>query len=59
VEAAARASRGRLPVIGVGGIMGAEEARAMRSAGAALVQIYTALVYRGPQVVGEILGALK
>jgi dihydroorotate dehydrogenase len=59
VEQTARAVRGRLPIVAVGGIMGAADARAMRNAGAALVQVYTGLVYRGPGLVGEILRALR
>jgi dihydroorotate dehydrogenase len=48
----------KLPIIGVGGIMSGEDARRMRRAGATLVQIYTGLIYRGPGLIGEILGAL-
>jgi dihydroorotate dehydrogenase len=59
VEQTAHAVRGRLPIVAAGGIMGAREAQAMRNAGAALVQVYTGLVYRGPGLVGEILGALR
>ena len=46
---------GALPVIGVGGIMGPEDARAKLDAGACLVQVYTGLIYRGPALVREIL----
>jgi dihydroorotate dehydrogenase len=46
---------GRLPVIGVGGVMSAADARQKLDAGAALVQVYTGLVYRGPGLVKEIL----
>jgi dihydroorotate dehydrogenase len=49
---------GRLPIIGVGGIMGSEDARQKLEAGAALVQVYTGLVYRGPGLVREILQSL-
>lgn len=49
---------GRVPIIGVGGVMGAEDARAKLAAGASLVQIYTGFIYRGPQLIGEILRAL-
>jgi dihydroorotate dehydrogenase len=49
---------GEVPIIGVGGVMSAEDARAKLAAGASLVQIYTGFVYRGPQLVGEILRAL-
>ena len=49
---------GALPVIGVGGIMGPEDARAKLDAGASLVQIYTGMIYRGPRVVREIVEGL-
>jgi dihydroorotate dehydrogenase len=45
---------GRLPIIGVGGISTARDAYRRIRAGATLVQIYTALVYEGPDVVREI-----
>jgi len=54
--------RRRLPasvaVIGVGGIASAADAREKLDAGANLVQLYTALVYRGPGLVGEIVRGL-
>ncbi len=43
-----------IPVIGSGGVMKAEDAQAKFEAGAALVQVYTGLVYRGPRLVREI-----
>ena len=51
-------SGGRLPLIGVGGIDSAEAAYARIRAGASLVQLYTALVYRGPRLVGGITHGL-
>ena len=51
-------SGGRLPLIGVGGIDSAEAAYARIRAGAGLIQLYTALVYRGPRLVGEITQGL-
>ncbi|GAB4475275.1 MAG: quinone-dependent dihydroorotate dehydrogenase [Anaerolineales bacterium] len=45
----------RLPIIGVGGIMGKDQAEAMFAAGADLIQIYTGLVYRGPGLVKELV----
>ena len=51
-------SGGRLPLIGVGGIDSAEAAYARIRAGASLVQLYTALVYRGPRLVREITQGL-
>ena len=43
-----------LPVMGVGGIMTADDARAMLDAGAALVQLYTGFIYAGPALIGQI-----
>ncbi len=43
-----------LPVIGVGGILSADDAARMFDAGASLVQLYTGLVYRGPALVRAI-----
>jgi dihydroorotate dehydrogenase len=47
------------PIIGVGGIDSPEAARAMRSAGADLIQIYTGLIYRGPSLVRKCVRALE
>jgi len=41
----------RYPIIGVGGVMSAADARAKRDAGADLIQIYTGLIYEGPELV--------
>ena len=57
-----RALRARLPaqfpIIGVGGILGAADARAKIEAGATLVQLYTGLIYRGPVLVRACARAL-
>ncbi|WP_289017047.1 quinone-dependent dihydroorotate dehydrogenase [uncultured Ornithinimicrobium sp.] len=50
-------ARTDLPVVGVGGIMTADDARAMLDAGAGLVQLYTGLVYAGPGLLGEAVRA--
>jgi dihydroorotate dehydrogenase len=50
VRLAFRAARGRLPIIGVGGIFTGEDALEKIRAGASLVQIYTGYVYGGPGV---------
>ncbi len=47
-------SGGAYPIIGVGGIMTADDVRAMMDAGASLVQLYTGLVYEGPTIAGQI-----
>jgi len=49
---------GQIPIIGVGGVFTAEHAWEKLVAGAELVQIYTALIYRGPGVVREIIEGL-
>jgi len=46
------------PIIGVGGIVSAENALATLRAGANLVQIYTGFAYRGPRLLEEILESL-
>nr|WP_295080358.1 quinone-dependent dihydroorotate dehydrogenase [uncultured Roseateles sp.] len=46
------------PIIGVGGVMSGEDARAKVQAGADLVQIYTGLIYKGPALVNECARAL-
>ena len=46
------------PLISVGGIGSTEEARARLDAGASLVQIYSALVFEGPALIGRILRGL-
>jgi dihydroorotate dehydrogenase len=45
---------GKLPLVGVGGIGSAEQAYAKIRGGASLLQLYSALVYGGPALVGEI-----
>jgi dihydroorotate dehydrogenase len=47
-------THGRLPLIGVGGIASAADAYAKIRAGASLIQLYTALVFDGPALVGRI-----
>ena len=54
----ARATEGRLPIIGVGGIDDAISAGRMVDAGAHLVQIYTGMIYRGPFLARELARAL-
>lgn len=50
-----RLTEGRLPVIGVGGIGSGADAYARIRAGASLVELYTALIYRGPRLLQAIL----
>lgn len=50
---------GKIPVVSVGGIMSPEDAKCRLDMGAALVQVYTGLVYRGPGLVSQILRGLS
>ena len=47
-------TQGKLPIIGVGGIMNAEDALAHIKAGASLVELYTGLIYEGPGLIGRM-----
>lgn len=48
-----------LPIIGVGGIFSGADAATKMQAGAALVQVYSGLIYRGPGLVNECATALR
>jgi dihydroorotate dehydrogenase len=48
-------TKGRLPLMGVGGIEDGKTALQKIEAGASLLQLYSALVYRGPQVIDDVL----
>ncbi|SCF32113.1 quinone-dependent dihydroorotate dehydrogenase [Micromonospora mirobrigensis] len=52
-----RETGGRLPVIGVGGILDPDDAARMLDAGASLVQLYTGFIYRGPALVRSAVRA--
>jgi dihydroorotate dehydrogenase len=47
-------TKGRIPLIGVGGIFNAEDAWEKICAGASLVQLYTGFIYQGPNIANEI-----
>lgn len=49
---------GNIPVVSAGGVMNPEDAKRRLDMGAALVQVYTGLVYRGPGLVKEIVKAV-
>ncbi len=55
----ARATGGRLPIIGVGGITDAASAGEKLDAGATLVQVYSGWIYRGPFFAADIARALS
>jgi dihydroorotate dehydrogenase len=50
---------GRIPLIGVGGILNGADAAAKCDAGAVLVQFYTGMIYRGPELIGESVEAIR
>ena len=54
-----RLTRGRVPIIGVGGIFNAHDAYEKIKAGASLIEIYTGFVYEGPAAPRRILGGLR
>jgi dihydroorotate dehydrogenase len=51
--------QGRVPLIGVGGILDGSEAAEKLVAGASLVQLYSGLIYRGPPLVGECVNEIR
>jgi len=59
IRALAQELNGKLPIIGVGGIMSGTDAAEKITAGAQLVQIYTGFIYRGPELVGEAVRAVN
>ena len=54
-----RQTRGRLPIVGVGGIFSAADAWEKITAGASLVQVYTGMVYEGPGLARAIVCGLR
>jgi dihydroorotate dehydrogenase len=51
-------TQGRLKLVGVGGIDGGDAALAKIEAGASLIQLYTGLVFEGPDLIGRIKSKL-
>lgn len=52
-------TEGKLPIIGVGGIMNADDALEKINAGASLVQVYTGFIYEGPALIKKIVKQLN
>lgn len=52
-------SNGSIPIIGVGGIFTAEDAKEKLEAGAKLVQVYTGFIYEGPGIIKKIVRRLS
>lgn len=58
VKYISRKTEGKLPIIAVGGIFNAEDAKEKLEAGASLVQIYTGFIYEGPAIAKKICKSL-
>ena len=52
-------SGGKLPIVGVGGIMSPEQAQEMLEAGASLIEIYSGFIYEGPSLIKRIIKHLE
>jgi len=52
-------TQGKIPIIGVGGIFTAADAREKMDAGAGLVQVWTGFIYEGPKIAANIVNGLK
>ena len=51
--------RGEVPLVGAGGIVDGAGAAEKIAAGASLVQLYTGLIYRGPELIAECVEAIR
>ena len=49
---------GKVPIVSVGGVMNPDDAKKRLALGASLVQVYTGLIYQGPQLVQQIIRSL-
>jgi len=58
IQAFRQLLRPEIPIIGVGGIMNGQDAVTKLQAGAKLVQIYSGIVYAGPNLIGDVLRAI-
>ena len=58
IRVLAEAVDGKIPVIGVGGIMSAQDAVEKIRAGASLVQIYSGFIFKGPDLIREVSEAV-
>jgi len=50
--------QGKIPIIAAGGILSTDDAQEKLTAGASLVQVYSGLIYRGPQLIADIVKSL-
>ena len=51
--------QGRIPLVGVGGILDGSDAAEKLDAGAALVQVYSGLIFRGPHLIAECVNEIR
>jgi len=59
IKSFSQALNGKIPIIGVGGIMNGSDALEKRHAGASVVQLYSGLIYKGPQLIKDAISALE
>ena len=59
LNAFAKELNGTIPLIGVGGILSAQDAKDKVAAGASVIQLYSGLIYKGPALVKECVDALR
>lgn len=58
IKLLAKELKGKMPIIGVGGINSAAAAKEKLEAGASLVQVYTGFIYEGPKLIKDIVDSL-
>ena len=58
LAAFAKILRNEIPLIGVGGILAGEHAVAKQNAGASLVQIYSGMIYTGPDLIADCVNTM-
>lgn len=58
VKGLAAELNGKLPIIAAGGILSGDDAKEKLASGASLIQVYSGLIYKGPQLIAEILSQL-
>ena len=58
IKLLAKALDNKLPIIGVGGISNGTDAKEKIEAGAKLVQVYTGFIYKGPELIKDVVDAL-
>lgn len=59
IKQLAKTLNNQLPIIGVGGILSGQDAKDKIESGASLVQLYSGLIYKGPQLIADCAAALK